>query len=214
MYGLGDIMVRLLHYRLLAFGLIAGPIASVLVGGPNLYGQEPTGVKLPHDFSLVALTMATHPIDLTKLNTNYKKTKELMSLDVRAGNEAFVCLGRDAATGLRGKGLRIKQKDYGKIGRPELRTIWTPELFACYRDGKLLGVWDPSTKCLRAAETGEAEPTFRSPRSEKAASFLRMARELKDKEPEEARNYADKVIHLAPGTDMAKEAQEIIDSMK
>lgn len=43
---------------------------------------------------------------------------------------------------------------------PLARCEWTPEPLVCYRQGRLLGVWDPSSQQMRPAAPGEASPTL------------------------------------------------------
>jgi hypothetical protein len=60
--------------------------------------------------------------------------------------------GRDAVQALYEMGLKVEPKGRGDTSN----YYWTPESLACYRDGKLLGIWDQASRRLRGAEDGEA----------------------------------------------------------
>ncbi|OVE82609.1 hypothetical protein BVY04_00455, partial [bacterium M21] len=61
-------------------------------------------------------------------------------------------IDNDLIGGIGGKGLSAKVR--GK------RVEWDSTLVACYRTGKLVGVFDPSTSSFRAAKGGEAPATI------------------------------------------------------
>lgn len=67
-----------------------------------------------------------------------------------------------------------------------------------------------------AAGTSPPPSTGGSPalNKKKAASYLRMAKVFSDDRPAKAREYAQKVIDQFPGTEEAREAQELIDGLK
>lgn len=65
----------------------------------------------------------------------------------------------DAVTGLNGNGLLIKEAKVKGFDY-YYHHIWTPEPIACYRDGKLLGIWEPSEKKLRSPKTQAEAPPY------------------------------------------------------
>jgi hypothetical protein len=47
----------------------------------------------------------------------------------------------------------------------------------------------------------------------KATAYLKMTRTFAENRPEKAKEYAQKVIDLAPNSEQAKEAKDLIDSL-
>jgi hypothetical protein len=63
------------------------------------------------------------------------------------------------------------------------------------------------------ATSGEKPPGSSASVEKKATAYLKMARTFAEKRPEKAKEYAQKVIDLAPDLEQAKEAKELIDSL-
>lgn len=120
-------------------------------------GDAGTESALPRDFAFLGLTEVDKEIDIQTA------LKGEVTMTIRAnGDESLLSSGRDGVCGLRGKGLAIEQRNEGNVlnGTFRLHLFWRPEPFACYRDGKLLGIWDQSGKRLRAATGDEAAAEF------------------------------------------------------
>ena len=65
----------------------------------------------------------------------------------------------DAITGLNGRGLTIEQiKVKGFTAYYHYR--WEPDPIACYRNGNLLGIWEPSRNKLRSSRTDAEAPSY------------------------------------------------------
>jgi len=126
----------------------------------------PSDGALPRDFKFRALTEARGPIDVgpeafferRKVDSPAARGKFSVEVEIMAeGKEVCLSSGRDAVRGLFGHGLRIEQRNEGNsIESLVLHLIWRPESFTCYRDKRLLGVWDVSAKRLRPPKSGEA----------------------------------------------------------
>ena len=119
------------------------------------------GPVLPLDYGLLFLTKIDGRVNLTA-------TKEFQGVvfSIKQGRNETLIKGRDAVTGMRGRGLNIEQKSTGgpgtrRGGAIRLTFFWEPEPFTCYRDGKLIGIWDPNVQKLRKANPGEASSLLR-----------------------------------------------------
>jgi hypothetical protein len=104
---------------------------------------------LPKDYAFLPLTTVSGRIDLGDA------AKPPLEVKFSGNDEAVLTKGADVAMGLRGHGLKCETQVKG-LGE-SISFIWTPEPFACYRGGRLLGIWDPGLKRLRAAVAAEAE---------------------------------------------------------
>jgi hypothetical protein len=113
----------------------------------------PAAPTLPADFAFAGLTKVDGPTDID----NVLKGKVTLTI-AAGGSELLLSSERDSVRGLHGRGLRIGQRNTGNVleGTFRLRFIWTPEPFACYRDRRLLGIWDPGRNKLRMPEADEA----------------------------------------------------------
>lgn len=121
--------------------------------------QRGSECRLPADFTFLALTRVQQEADLASLVKDFEcdceQSAGQMECVLRSGKEPD-----DAVSGLRGKGLRVAlliERQEPGTGGVRVPLMWDPEPFSCYRDGQLLGIWDPKTKILRDAETGEAD---------------------------------------------------------
>jgi len=63
------------------------------------------------------------------------------------------------------------------------------------------------------ATSGEKPSGSSASVEKKATAYLKMARTFAENRPEKAKEYAQKVIDLAPGLEQAKEAKELMDSL-
>jgi hypothetical protein len=104
-------------------------------------GSQP--LTLPADFAFRPLTTVTGSVNLMTL------IPPPFTVRAAGATNMFFWKDSDQVQGLHGKGLTVEQRN------TENR-FWTPEPFACYRHRKLLGIWDPTLKQLRAAVPGEA----------------------------------------------------------
>jgi hypothetical protein len=145
---------------------IAG--AQAATAGSNAAKSGASNLRLPDDFAFIKFTTVNVKTPINDLiNDDCQVTA--------SGNPLQMTLskGRDKITGLFGKGLQAHNvvdgiSLSGKVG--PITFYFEPEPFACYRDDKLLGVWDSDKKALRAAAAGEAEPILKD--SEKQESKI------------------------------------------
>jgi tetratricopeptide (TPR) repeat protein len=64
------------------------------------------------------------------------------------------------------------------------------------------------------ATSGEKPSGSPASVDKKATAYLKMARTFAEKRPEKAKEYAQKVIDLAPDSEQAKEAKKLMDSLE
>jgi serine/threonine protein kinase len=130
--------------------------------------ERPT---LPEDFEFRVLTSVRDTTDLISL---FRLIKFKYTLSVGRDRASFHA-GRDVIQGLNSQGLAIRQDNRGDIlsGNFEMRLLWNPEPFACFRDGKALGIWVPGVG-FRAAAPGEAD--------QMVSDFVKNSRQRKDTE--------------------------------
>ena len=136
------------------------------VSPPTASGSTTEVAKLPSDFLFRTLTEAQGPTDVSPealLKLPHLRGQSVEVTFAAEGKEVSLASGRDAVRGLSGRGLRIEQQNEGNVlqGNLELHLIWSPESFACYRDGQLLGIWDVSARQFRAPQQGETPPTLK-----------------------------------------------------
>jgi hypothetical protein len=119
--------------------------------------------SLPVDFRLRWLIAVTNEIDLMDaLPRNTARGGNCgLTIEARGGETTLFC-GEDAAAGLDGKGLRIRQQMVGDIlrGNSSFKFLWTPEPIAFYRANKLIGIWEPTAKRLNKASPNQAPTTL------------------------------------------------------
>ena len=114
---------------------------------------------LPNDFTFHALTKAGDRVDVATLFPTFDYNQ------LRDHRQAFLTSSSspdDSVRGLRGSGLNIDLEFVaGELGKnAKARMYWKPEPFACYRDGLLLGIWDPAERTFRSAQSEEAKPVI------------------------------------------------------
>ncbi len=100
-------------------------------------------LELPGDFGLSYLTFIELQVNLV---TDLEKETEFVGVE---GNEIILKHGPDLITGLNGKGLEVS-----KIN--DETYMWKLTPIACYRNGKLLGIYDFKTEALLEAKPGQA----------------------------------------------------------
>lgn len=66
---------------------------------------------------------------------------------------------------------------------------------------------EPATEPAKPKTTGGSD-------AKKVSSYLRMAKVFAESKPEKARQYAQQVIELAPGSDEAQEAKRLLEKLK
>ncbi len=116
-------------------------------------GQPSKAVQLPPDFAFLPLARATGEVDLTEFMSRHRPSTSTLTPD-----GLFLRCGKDAVQGLKGKGLTARHES--KTVGGSLRSFWKPEPFACYRDEKLIGIWEPAVARFRSAKPGEANLTI------------------------------------------------------
>ena len=107
---------------------------------------------IPQDFDFIELINAQQGIDLLTIKPAKGKGYMVADFIDNNGNQInFKTKGGDAIIGLNGRGLSIEQKSEGQLGMEgfHMHMMWTPEPFACYRNNKLLGIWEPSRRKIR-----------------------------------------------------------------
>ncbi len=128
---------------------------------------SPDQPSLPADFRFLGLTKprtrSVLPIAVGGIRRFYFR--------LTGTNQIWFFDERDAVAGLHGGGLNVRQVNmnnydqFGRIVMMERQTdgisssyefLWTPEPFACYRQGRLLGIYDPRLESFRKAYPNEA----------------------------------------------------------
>jgi len=110
-------------------------------------------VSLPTDFAFLSLCSATRKVDLVGLIKDGELEQDAEGKEVRLYSSSPP---DDVVQGLRGHGLEITiETKPGENRRFSL--FWTPQAFSCYREGRLLGIWEPADQRFRTATSGEAE---------------------------------------------------------
>ena len=119
---------------------------------------EDESKSLPEDFAFLALTRVEAG---RQVYMGEALPRGTYVYRYKVGKCVWVSRGRDAMSGLGRNGLDVEDRSEGNPieGNYVPRSLWRAEPFACYRNEKLLGIWDPTSRALRESRPDEA-PTI------------------------------------------------------
>jgi serine/threonine protein kinase len=133
--------------------------ARATTAGSNSAENGANDLRLPHDFAFNKFTTVRDKTPISELIQG-----DYQMMERENPHQMILLQGRDKITGLYGNGLQVPDKPNKVDGISFSATFFfVPQPFACYRDDKLLGIWDPQKRELRAAAPDEAEPVFKAP---------------------------------------------------
>ena len=127
-----------------------GVVVAIAIAIAPLFLFKPEKILgLPNDFAFHKLTEARSQVDLI----TFLGPLDYVQLDSGRGFLRSKSSPDDSVWGLAGDPLNIEMIIRSKTGdgKADGSMFWTPEPFACYRKGKLLGVWNPSTRTFQQA---------------------------------------------------------------